>query len=87
MAADAAIDPAISEPSGGRVFARALKNATSDLKGIGLYKIRSVRRDLFRTVWVLDEAAKHGIKVGVARGVVTGVEICITKTGAFRSCT
>jgi hypothetical protein len=35
MAADAAIDPKISEPAGGRVFARALKNATSDLKGIG----------------------------------------------------
>jgi hypothetical protein len=35
MAADSAIDPKISEPAGGRVFARALKNAMSDVKGIG----------------------------------------------------
>jgi hypothetical protein len=35
MAADAAVEPGIPESSGGRVFARAIKNATSDLKGIG----------------------------------------------------
>jgi hypothetical protein len=34
MAADAAIDKTISEPANGRVLARALKVATSDLKGI-----------------------------------------------------
>jgi L-alanine-DL-glutamate epimerase-like enolase superfamily enzyme len=34
-------------------------------KGIGLYKIRSVKRDVFRTAWALDEAAKRGVKVGV----------------------
>ena len=34
-------------------------------KGIRLYKIRSVKRDLLRTAWVLNEAAKRGIKVGV----------------------
>ena len=34
-------------------------------KGIRRYKIRSVKRDLYRTAWVLDEAAKRGIKVGV----------------------
>jgi hypothetical protein len=35
MAGDATIDPTSPEPAGGRVFARAVKNATSDLKGIG----------------------------------------------------
>jgi len=34
-------------------------------KGIRLYKIRSVKRDIYRTAWVLDEAGKRGIKVGV----------------------
>lgn len=34
-------------------------------KGIGLYKIRSVKRDLHRTAWVLEEAAARGIRVGV----------------------
>jgi L-alanine-DL-glutamate epimerase-like enolase superfamily enzyme len=34
-------------------------------KGIGLYKIRSVKRDVLRTAWVLDEAAARGIRVGV----------------------
>lgn len=34
-------------------------------KGITLYKIRSVKRDLYRTAWVLEEAAKRGVKVGV----------------------
>lgn len=33
--------------------------------GIGLYKIRSVKRDVYRTAWVLEEAAQRGIKVGV----------------------
>lgn len=36
-----------------------------DSKGIKLYKIRSVKRDLHRTAWALNEAAKRGIKVGV----------------------
>jgi L-alanine-DL-glutamate epimerase-like enolase superfamily enzyme len=34
-------------------------------KGIRLYKIRSVKRDIYRTAWVLEEAGKRGIKVGV----------------------
>lgn len=34
-------------------------------KGIALYKIRSVKGDIHRTAWVLDEAAKRGIRVGV----------------------
>jgi L-alanine-DL-glutamate epimerase-like enolase superfamily enzyme len=34
-------------------------------RGIGLYKIRSVRRDLKRTAWVLEQAAARGIAVGV----------------------
>src|SRR4029077_3305229 len=34
-------------------------------KGIALYKIRSVKRDIYRTAWVLDEAAKRGVKIGV----------------------
>jgi L-alanine-DL-glutamate epimerase-like enolase superfamily enzyme len=34
-------------------------------KGIGLYKIRSIKRDLYRTAWVLNQAAGRGIKVGV----------------------
>ena len=36
-----------------------------DSKGIKLYKIRSVKRDLYRTAWVLNESAKHGVQVGV----------------------
>jgi len=34
-------------------------------KGIDLYKIRSTKRDVFRTVWVMEEAARLGIQVGV----------------------
>jgi L-alanine-DL-glutamate epimerase-like enolase superfamily enzyme len=34
-------------------------------KGIKLYKIRSVKRDIFRTAWILEEAAKRGISVGI----------------------
>ena len=34
-------------------------------KGIELYKIRSVKRDIYRTAWILEEAAKHGIKIGI----------------------
>ncbi|XWN30833.1 MAG: mandelate racemase/muconate lactonizing enzyme family protein [Devosia sp.] len=33
--------------------------------GITLYKIRSVARDIFRTAWILEEAAARGIQVGV----------------------
>ncbi|WP_299617430.1 mandelate racemase/muconate lactonizing enzyme family protein [Pelagibius sp.] len=33
--------------------------------GIELYKIRSVKGDIHRTAWVLEEAAKRGIEVGV----------------------
>ena len=36
-----------------------------DTKGIKLYKIRSVKRDLYRTAWALDESAKYGVNVGV----------------------
>jgi L-alanine-DL-glutamate epimerase-like enolase superfamily enzyme len=34
-------------------------------KGITLYKIRSVKRDIYRTAWVLNEAARRGVRVGV----------------------
>lgn len=34
-------------------------------KGIEIYKIRSVKRDIHRTAWVLEEAGRRGIKVGV----------------------
>ena len=34
-------------------------------KGITLYKIRSVKKDIHRTAWVLEEAASRGIRVGV----------------------
>lgn len=34
-------------------------------KGIEIYKIRSVKRDIYRTAWILEEAAKHGIKIGI----------------------
>ena len=36
-----------------------------DGKGIALYKIRSIKRDLHRTAWVLEQAASRGIRVGV----------------------
>ena len=36
-----------------------------DSKGIELYKIRSVKHDIHRTVWVLEEAGRRGIRVGV----------------------
>jgi len=32
---------------------------------IEIYKIRSTKRDILRTAWVLEEAGKRGIKVGV----------------------
>ena len=34
-------------------------------RGIELYKIRSVKGDVFRTVWALEEAGARGIRVGV----------------------
>lgn len=34
-------------------------------KGIEIYKIRSVKQDILRTAWVLEEAGARGIKVGV----------------------
>lgn len=34
-------------------------------KGIELYKIRSVKRDIYRTAWILEEAAERGIKIGI----------------------
>lgn len=34
-------------------------------KGIELYKIRSVKGDVYRTAWILEEAARRGIRVGV----------------------
>lgn len=33
--------------------------------GITLYKIRSVKSDILRTAWVLNEAGKRGIEVGI----------------------
>jgi L-alanine-DL-glutamate epimerase-like enolase superfamily enzyme len=33
--------------------------------GIKIYKIRSVKRDVLRTAWVLEESGRRGIKVGV----------------------
>ncbi|MFK7836201.1 MAG: mandelate racemase/muconate lactonizing enzyme family protein [Sulfitobacter sp.] len=36
-----------------------------DLLGIKKYKIRSIKTDILRTAWVLEESAKHGIAVGV----------------------
>lgn len=33
--------------------------------GITIYKMRSVKRDILRTAWVLDEAGRRGISVGV----------------------
>ncbi len=33
--------------------------------GIKIYKIRSVKRDVLRTAWILDEAGRRGVKVGV----------------------
>lgn len=33
--------------------------------GIELYKIRSVKRDVLRTAWIMDEAGARGIRVGV----------------------
>lgn len=36
-----------------------------DRMGITLYKIRSVKRDILRTAWVLNEAGRRGIEVGV----------------------
>lgn len=37
------------------------------LDGLGIksYKIRSIKTDILRTIWVLEEAGKHGISVGV----------------------
>ncbi len=34
-------------------------------KGITLYKIRAVKNDIHRTAWILDEAARRGIAVGI----------------------
>ena len=34
-------------------------------KGIKLYKIRSVKKDIYRTVWILEEAARRGIQIGI----------------------
>ena len=36
-----------------------------DSMGIGIYKIRSVKEDINRTIWVLNEAGRRGISVGV----------------------
>ncbi len=36
-----------------------------DSLGIKIYKIRSVKRDILRTVWALEQSGKRGIKVGV----------------------
>ena len=34
-------------------------------KGIMQYKIRSVKRDIFRTAWILEEAGSRGIRIGI----------------------
>lgn len=34
-------------------------------KGITLYKIRSVKKDIYRTAWILEEAAQRGITIGI----------------------
>lgn len=34
-------------------------------RGIELYKIRAVKGDIYRTAWVLEEAASRGVQVGV----------------------
>ena len=36
-----------------------------DSMGIGIYKMRSVKEDINRTIWALDEAGRRGITVGV----------------------
>ena len=36
-----------------------------DSLGIELYKIRAIKGDVRRTAWILEEAAKHGIRVGI----------------------
>ena len=36
-----------------------------DSLGIEIYKIRSVKNDILRTAWVLEQAARRGIAVGV----------------------
>ncbi|MBL8905063.1 MAG: mandelate racemase/muconate lactonizing enzyme family protein [Rhizobiales bacterium] len=36
-----------------------------DSKGIELYKIRAVKRDLLRTAWILEEAGKRNIRIGI----------------------
>lgn len=33
--------------------------------GIEIYKIRSVKRDVLRTAWIMEEAGRRGIRVGV----------------------
>ncbi len=39
--------------------------AMLDSMSINLYKIRADKQDVRRTAWILNEAAKHGIEVGV----------------------
>lgn len=34
-------------------------------KGITQYKIRAIKKDIYRTAWILEEAAKRGIKIGI----------------------
>ena len=54
--------------SGGCCDAREQFDREFDLlasMGIDLYKIRSVKGDVIRTAWVLDQAAARGIAVGV----------------------
>ena len=44
-------------------FIRELDLLTS--KGIALYKIRAIKRDIHRTAWILEEAARRGISIGI----------------------
>jgi L-alanine-DL-glutamate epimerase-like enolase superfamily enzyme len=36
-----------------------------DTRGIKLYKIRAVKKDIRRTAWILEEAARRGIRIGI----------------------
>jgi len=34
-------------------------------KGITQYKIRAIKKDIYRTAWILEEAGKRGIRIGI----------------------
>lgn len=54
--------------SGGCCDAMSQFNRELDLlqsKGITQYKIRAIKKDIHRTAWILEEAAKRGIRIGI----------------------